>query len=65
MTNGNALPDVIIGRGLREKTVVSVVNGDEGVRRVITGVKGRGEEGGRLGEARGRGEVTSGGELYN
>lgn len=23
MTNGNAFPDVIVGRGLREKTVVS------------------------------------------
>lgn len=28
MTNGNALPGVIVGRGLREKTVVSVGKGD-------------------------------------
>lgn len=55
MTNGNALPDVIVGRGLREKTVVSGRqwggmreeendNGHEGKRN--GGWKARGGEGG-------------------
>lgn len=44
MTNGNALPGVIVGRGLREKTVVSVGKWGWGSGRMVTDVKGRGSQ---------------------
>jgi len=60
MTSRNALLGVIVGRGLREKIVVSMENGNRGKWE-----NGNGREGKRIGGWKARGEVTSGGELYN
>jgi len=60
MTSRNALLGVIVGRGLREKIVVSMENGNRGKWE-----NGNGREKKRIGGWKARGEVTSGGELYN